>query len=502
MFQHNLKIALRNMRRYKNQTLISIIGLAVGFTCFALATLWIRYEMSYDSFHKNAKHLYVVYRPNISSFSGFTRHTTYPLAAYLKETFPEVSNATSLNPAFQQGTVTVEGVESPALTISADSLFLKMFDVKILEGSRDFLIPRSNNIAITREKARQLFGNEDPIGKEVTIGTVFTICAIVSDMPKRSNYAFDFIRAGNQLERWLSSGEHTIIELFPGINLEAFEKKLYEHDTGSDRANYKNMVIEPLTKIRYTDANISREVKFQHIVVFSISGLLVILCSLFNYLTLFVCRFRMRQKELALRMVCGASGISLLVLLSVEFLLTMLFAVILGGMLTQLAYKPFMSLSDIQMGLPAVYFESLIYIGSIILVSLLVFWLILIIFQRRSINVSIRRSNKKLFRKASVVVQLIISVGFAFCTIVILKQMHFLHNSADLGFSFQNRGSITVIRADSEVLANQLKQIPEITEVVLAMSTMELLPSRGRMSRVINSWDERPADAENTSVSK
>ena len=45
MLIHNLKIAFRNMRKYKNQTLISVLGLAVGFTCFALATLWIRYEI-------------------------------------------------------------------------------------------------------------------------------------------------------------------------------------------------------------------------------------------------------------------------------------------------------------------------------------------------------------------------------------------------------------------------------------------------------------------------
>ena len=60
MITHYLKIALRNMRKYKSQTLISVIGLAVGFTCFTLATLWIRYEMSFDSFHKNAEQIYVV----------------------------------------------------------------------------------------------------------------------------------------------------------------------------------------------------------------------------------------------------------------------------------------------------------------------------------------------------------------------------------------------------------------------------------------------------------
>ena len=59
MFAHYLKIAFRNQWKYKSQTLISVLGLAVGFTCFALATLWIRYDMTFDSFHKDAKRMYM-----------------------------------------------------------------------------------------------------------------------------------------------------------------------------------------------------------------------------------------------------------------------------------------------------------------------------------------------------------------------------------------------------------------------------------------------------------
>ena len=42
MITHNLKIAVRNLRKYKTQNIISIIGLAVGFVCFAFSALWIR----------------------------------------------------------------------------------------------------------------------------------------------------------------------------------------------------------------------------------------------------------------------------------------------------------------------------------------------------------------------------------------------------------------------------------------------------------------------------
>ena len=413
MIVHYLTIASRNMWKYKSQTLISIVGLAVGFTCFALATLWIRYEMTFDSFHKNAEQIYVVYRQSPFSPSGYEKNSHYPLAAYLKETFPEVEDAMPVTPAYSKGTVVVENVTYPALTITADSSIFRMFDIKIVEGSRDFLIPGSKNIAITREKARQLFGNENPIGKTIPMWDgEFAISAIVSDMSKRSNYAFDIIRPFREAPEhpWsVSYGENIIIKLASNINIEEFEKKLYEHEFGAERNQYKNLKIKPITKLRYTDPNITREVNFFHILIFAVSGILVILCSLFNYLTLFVSRFRIRQKELALRMVCGASGRSLLTMLSVEFMLTLLIAVVFGSILTQLVHKPFLVLSEIQMNLSAIYSEMLGYIGSVILVSLLAFWLILFIFRRKNLNLSIRRINKNLSRKISVIVQLIIS---------------------------------------------------------------------------------------------
>jgi len=285
--------------------------------------------------------------------------------------------------------------------------------------------------------------------------------------------------------------------LISGINVEAFEKKLYEHETGSERDNIKNMTIKPLTELHYTDPDLEREVEFKNILIFSISGLLVILCALFNYLTLFLSRFRIRQKEMALRVVCGASEDSLLAMLSVEFILTLLFAVLLGCTLTQWLHKPFLTLSNIQANLPAIYRETLMYIGSVILISLLAFWLILFIFRRRSLNQSIRQSNKALLRKGSIVVQLIISIGFSFCTIIILKQIYFLHHSADLGFSFQNRATIQLRGSgDSEAFGNQLKQIPEITEIVEAKGMVNIVSQSVRSTVTVRTWDDEPANAE------
>ena len=198
LFLHYLKIAFRNMWKYKSQTLISVLGLAVGFTCFALATLWIVHEMTYDSFHKNAKHMYVVYKPDFLYPSGYSRIAMNPLGTYLKESFPEIAEATSLIQSSRRNPVRIKDVEVSAMIITVDSSFFRMFDVKIFEGSNEFLIPNSRKIAITREKARQLFGNDNPIGKTIVYSTYeHTICAVVSGMSKQSNYPFDFIRTAS-----------------------------------------------------------------------------------------------------------------------------------------------------------------------------------------------------------------------------------------------------------------------------------------------------------------
>jgi hypothetical protein len=94
MIKHYLKIAFRNLWKYRNQTLVSIAGLAVGFVCFAISALWIRHEMTYDSFHKNADRMYLVNQSGF--FTEIIDGTPYPLAGYLKSTFPEIANAVAV----------------------------------------------------------------------------------------------------------------------------------------------------------------------------------------------------------------------------------------------------------------------------------------------------------------------------------------------------------------------------------------------------------------------
>jgi cell division protein FtsX len=134
--------------------------------------------------------------------------------------------------------------------------------------------------------------------------------------------------------------------------------------------------------------------------------------------------------------------------------------------------------------------------AGIVVVALTVFFLTLMLFRRRTLDASIR-SNKKILRKTSIVVQLTVSIVFAFCALIILKQMYYLHNTSDLGFSFKNRGSINIQISHDQttVLNDKMKQIPEITKTVVGHSPM--LPQPFPYLGIgISDWEDKPKDAE------
>jgi ABC-type antimicrobial peptide transport system permease subunit len=435
-----------------------------------------------------------MYNHDVFSSTGISNFIPFPLAGYLKSTFPETVNAVPIQSVYMD--FEYEKVKHKTDMLYIDSSFFNMFDVKLVEGSMDFLIPEGKKIAVTREKALQLFGNESPVGKKLHMyGDYYAeICAVVTGFPERSNYSFDFLcgiktdfkedgsyRAGNIL-----------VEVVPNIDPEVFEKKLNEHKFQQERFNIKNIRLIPLTAVHYKDSNIERDVKFQHIVIFAVAGSLLILCTLFNYLTLFFNRFRIRQRELALRTVYGASRQSLFAMLSVEFIISLFVALILGLAIINIIIPSFLTVSKISLELPAIYLESVIYIAGIIVVALAIFFLTLVIFHRRTLNANMR-GNKKILRRISIVVQLIISIVFAFCTLVILKQMYHLHGT-DLGFALKNRGSISVDPELINVLNDKMKQIPEIQQTI--PEEHPLLPIRSIFHFHISDWEGKHEDAE------
>ena len=97
MILYFLKVAWRNLLKYKAQSVISILGLAIGFMAFSFTMSWISFEYSYDSFTPDADRIYQVVKVDPKLTGGIKKVTPEPLALYLESTFPEVEAATSID---------------------------------------------------------------------------------------------------------------------------------------------------------------------------------------------------------------------------------------------------------------------------------------------------------------------------------------------------------------------------------------------------------------------
>ena len=492
MILHYLKIAWRNLLKYRTQTAVNVAGLAVGFTCFAFANLWMRYEASFDSHYEAADRMYLVYTKTPIADQGLSPNVPYPVSTLLKQEFPEVEAACAFT-RYTNWELGLEGqptLELPSMQL--DSCFMDLFGIRVLEGTDDFLYT-NGQVALTERTARRLFGTADAVGRTVTCNDEEnTVCAIVSDLP-HSNFSFGFICEGAYFRKWqdvwYNGGFEVVVRLAPGVSPRALEEKFRAYAEQTDD-RYRKMVgrlrLMPLSEVRQASFNEERVVSFSYLVLFAAAGGLVILCSLFNHLALFLSRMDIRRRELALRRTCGSSGGGLFAMLTTEYSLLVLLSGFLGFVLMELLQAPFRRLSGVEGN---VYGESLLYFLMVLALSLVL--LLPFVFRYSSLRPG-RRSGGRL--RAMVGVQLFISLLAIFCTAVLMKQLNYLRHT-DLGWERHNLAAFTFLYPDGakDEIVDRIRQMPFVSRVLTGY--FGLLPEGARGVTAID-WEGKPADLE------
>ena len=254
MIQHYFKIAFRNILKYKTQSIISILGLAVGFTCFALANLWIHYEMTYDAYHEGADRMYILCKESVFGVNGYSTSMPYPASTLLKNDFPEVEATCAYTRWGQETDVKADGRVVRTCEMQADSCFMNMFNISVLSGSMDFMYS-DEKIALTEDVAMRLFGSVDVLGKEVKNynDDTRTVCAILANL-NHSNVTFGCWGQGEYFRKWqndwYNGSFEIIIKLRKGTDPIAFQRKLAANETKADPRDphgvFENIRLIPL----------------------------------------------------------------------------------------------------------------------------------------------------------------------------------------------------------------------------------------------------------------
>ena len=172
MFKNYLKIAYRNILKYKGYTLINIAGLTIGIACCLLIILFVQDELSFDQFHKNSDRIYrVIEHVKIDGVGEESASMPFPFGETIPIEFPDAVESSVRFFNFQSPTLSLENRDlenkrfNEANIYFADSNVFNFFDYKLIRGNSNTVLDQPNSIVITETMVSKYFGDEDAMGK-------------------------------------------------------------------------------------------------------------------------------------------------------------------------------------------------------------------------------------------------------------------------------------------------------------------------------------------------
>ena len=210
MFRNYLKIAWRNLMRQKLYSLINITGLATGLAVCMLIMLYVAHEHSYDRFHKNADRIVKPYAE--TRINGNTFRSNYAGGAIIKQSQPVIEDYMRTLSYFTSAVI----VSSPSMPdrkfaesklLFADPGFFNFFSFKLLSGQAwqvlSDALSKPFSVVISQDMAKKYFGDENPVGKTLTIKTdsayTYQVTGVAENCPSNSSIEYNFIASASGL---------------------------------------------------------------------------------------------------------------------------------------------------------------------------------------------------------------------------------------------------------------------------------------------------------------
>jgi putative ABC transport system permease protein len=479
MMRNYFKIAFRNIVRNRLFAVINIFGLAVGMASFILITLWIRDELSYDTFHANKDNLYLmmVIHPD----DVMDPNVPYALAPRLADEFPEIAHYTRIYELGNVRTCTFkyQPDEGPPVMFYednvnlVDSSFFSMFSFSFRYGSPETALQSPNSVVITDRIAAKYFGRVDPLGKVLTLNNrEALIISGVIEIPSNSHLQTDFI--ASLPDRWEDNwnwADPSYVLLDENISLSDLKEKIAGSlSTYSPYPNADNFKVDllPLTNVHL---DFGRRI---YIYIFSVIAFFILLIACINYMNLATACSANRAREVGLRKVMGAKRPDLIQQFIGESLLMSAVALGLSLILVRIGLPLINSLTSKQLTFSLLYNHSmsLFLFGLILAVGLAAgIYPAFFLAANKPANTikasTYMKSGRSSFRVVTVVGQFAISVLLIASTAVVFRQLNFIQKRP-LGFKTDyvikvpiNRSLLGRFRS----YKNQLLQNPKILSV-------------------------------------
>ena len=513
-------LALRNLRKQRSYAIINTLGLSIGLASAFFILLYVRHELTYDSYHADADKLYRIgYHLNFPN--GDTEAAPYCPAGwdnYLKETYPSVGKITSFTTTGMPTSIEHEPRNTILLTeeiIWAEANLTDVLSIEVIRGQKVQPLKEMNSIMLAESVARSLFGDEDPVNKMLTTQHNFMtdgkkiamiVTAVYKDIPSNSHIRPKYIlnimslkEVRPNIETLLSTsmGDSDNDNMFtqslftlsdetaiPSI-LEDLQKRA---DQITQRFNL-DFKLRPLVR-KITNVHFDKEINWSidhksvdknYIYIFISIAILILLVACINYINLSTAKSVTRAKEIGLRKTFGGIRWQLFFQFMIESFVMVLIATSVALVLVILFIPAFNTLTGKTFSATSVFSLPMILITLTVVIGVTVlagFYPAIFVsgFQPASVlkGKFAFRKGSNIMRQALTTVQFVVAVMLLFGTVVVVRQMDLMRNSK-LNESGNQIVSIryggfagTATDQQYNTFKNRLLQDGEITSVTLA----------------------------------
>ena len=485
MLKSYFTMAIRGLIKNKVFSLINILGLSVGLTTFILIMLYVRFEFSYDDFHKNADNIYRV-ATKVTLQNEVINHEsdTYDgIIKALRTDFPEVKAMTVISDFSSEATF-IRYDDSgrnlkPIETFSgcyADAGFFEVFSFPLTKGNVNTVLDEPYSAVISESLATSYFMG-DAVGKVLEFknddkpSKRLMITGVVKDVPENSHFKFDIVvNIPDEEVGFWQWGGHTYMLLSSDAIPKEVEYKLdllAQASNGlkinkDDYGQVSTFKLQPLRDIHlFSQLDYEFEPGGQGTLVYSILSLAVIILIIawVNYINLSTAISTQRLREIGIRKVVGASRfalmfqvlaesslfnfLSLVIALALAWITMPLFASLLGGPVnfiplmdsnTWIAIACFLILGTLfSGGYPAFVISSIYPVG---------------VLKGKS------GSQAPVFRKGLVIFQFTSAIVLMIISIVAYRQLSFMQ-SRELGINIDQVLVIKALNFDQETWSDE-----------------------------------------------
>jgi ABC-type antimicrobial peptide transport system permease subunit len=469
MLKSYFKLAWRNLLKHKTDSTINIIGLCIAFTCALLLFLSVYFEFSFDHFQKNAKNIYHLYFIiNQPKQVETNSSMPVPLTPALKQSYPQIKYAAryiNSNCVIRYGDKKI----TTGLKLT-DPDFFKMFSFPFTQGDPGSVLNNLNDIVLSEDIAKAIFGNVNPIGNTVEIQLdgdwkPFKVSGIAANYPENSSITYNIVmRFENQSDykqnvtSWDSWNHDVYVQLQNGakpLELQKSTASLISKSFAKDiedlkrdgalpfkDGSYIQLHFQPLLDI-HTDTKIQAEgsvIGKGYLYLLLTIGVLILVIACINFINLGIGRSFTRTHEIGLRKTLGAQKHQLIGQFWSEAFLVCLFALLMSSCLTYWLLPMYKQLfgMNIQRDVLLSPFTWLSVAGIFFVITVLAGGYPAWFMSRFNIinilkgKVSIKRSQ--MLRNSLIVVQFSIAILLMICTIVAWQQINYLRTKP-LGYN-------------------------------------------------------------------